>query len=280
MSPPVHLVKKRLMIAGKWHWMKPAIPPNCKMCKLTVYKDEEVVASIVGDIHSHPLPRITCSQLTFFPFYRCQVNRLACLAPFHYHPNIHFVNGRVDHFSEVEHLFDSRIPTLSMNARDPLWILTMCNGCTWLLQRLRFFPISGQPPLQNPSQCSIHAWSDQCYVYKLYCWGFQPAGWAASVSTFHLIPWWSSSLSVHQLSTDTCSLACHWSTMLTLFKVASSSAKFMCLESFSSQNQQASSMMAPLVSRATPMASELIPIDAPISSYWIILSYSGHGFSG
>ena len=39
--------------------------------------------------------------------------------------------------------------------------------------------------------------------------------------------------------------------------MASSSARFMCLASFSRRSQKASSTMAPLASRITPMASEL-----------------------
>ena len=68
-------------------------------CKPTVDKSEEVVATIVGDIHSHPLPCITCSQLTFFPLHRYQVNWLTRLATFHHHPNICLVGDRVDHSS-------------------------------------------------------------------------------------------------------------------------------------------------------------------------------------
>ena len=65
----------------------------------------------------------------------------------------------------------------------------------------------------------------------------------------------------------------------------SSSVRFV---SFFCRSQQASSMIAPLASRATPMASEswhshlngeFIPVDAPIFSYWIIRSHSSHGFS-
>ena len=156
------------------------------MHRLTVNKGEEVVATIVSDIHFQTLPCITCSQLTFFSLYQCQVNRLAHLAPFHHHLNIHFVNGRVNHSSEVEHLFDSRMLILSMNAHDLLWIQAVTE--------------------------SVTMWS---------------------------------------------TLTCHWSTRLTPFKVASISARFMCLASFSSRSQQASTLMALLVSRVTPMASEL-----------------------
>ena len=43
----------------------------------------------------------------------------------------------------------------------------------------------------------------------------------------------------HAESVTMCrTLACHWSARLTPFKVASSSARFMCLESFSGQSQQ------------------------------------------
>ena len=68
-------------------------------------------------------------------------------------------------------------------------------------------------------------------------------------------------------------LACHWSASLTPFKVVSSSARFMCLASFSYQSQQASSMMAPLASRATSMASEQAStktVNSFPSSLWII----------
>ena len=86
-SSPVHLVRKRLVTVGEQHWWVLPFnkPPNPKTCRPTVDKGKEVVATMVGDIHSYPLPRITCSQLTFFPLYQCQVNRLAHLAPFHYH---------------------------------------------------------------------------------------------------------------------------------------------------------------------------------------------------
>ena len=52
-------------------------------------------------------------------------------------------------------------------------------------------------------------------------------------------------------------LACHWSARLTPLRVASSSARFTCLESFSSQSQQASLMKNSSTARATPRASEL-----------------------
>ena len=59
---------------------------------------------------------------------------------------------------------------------------------------------------------------------------------------------------MHAESVTMCrTLACHWSTRLTPFRVASSSARFICLESFSGRSQQASAMM----NSSTPRASEL-----------------------
>ena len=52
-------------------------------------------------------------------------------------------------------------------------------------------------------------------------------------------------------------VTCHWSTRLIPFRIASSLARFIWRVSFSGRSQQASSMMDPLSSRVTPMASEL-----------------------
>ena len=78
------------------------------------------------------------------------------------------------------------------------------------------------------------------------------------------MPWWSVALfrSVHLISNagsmTLCStVACHWSARLIPFRVTSSSARFICRMSFSGRSQQVSSMMDPLSSRTTPMASEL-----------------------
>ena len=61
-------------IDDSWRIMLCNKPLNRKTCRPTVDKGEEVVSAIVGDIYSYPLPHITCSQLTFFPFYRCWVD--------------------------------------------------------------------------------------------------------------------------------------------------------------------------------------------------------------
>ena len=81
-----------------------------------------MVAAVVGDIHSYLLPPITYSQLTFYPMHRYQVNRLARFTPFHYYTNICFVYSGVDHSCEVERPFDSRMPSLLVNAQDLLRI--------------------------------------------------------------------------------------------------------------------------------------------------------------
>ena len=91
-----------------------------------------MVAAVVGDIHSYSLPRITCSQLAFFPLHRCRVNRLTRLSPFHYHPNIRFVYSGIDHSSEVERPFDSRMSILSVNADYLLRIQSVCDSGTRL----------------------------------------------------------------------------------------------------------------------------------------------------
>ena len=63
---------------------------------------------------------------------------------------------------------------------------------------------------------------------------------------------------MHTESVTMCrTLACHWRTRLTPFRVASSLARFMCLESFSGRSQQAPSTMNSSTARATPRASKL-----------------------
>ena len=95
-------------------------------------------------------------------------------------------------------------------------------------------------------------------------WWSRPGWRAASISASHTILLWSvvPFHSRHQLSTDTRTqnlwqCVGPWSARLTPFRVASSSARFMCLESFSGRSQQASSMMNSSTARATPRASEL-----------------------
>ena len=140
-------------------------PSNCKTCRPTVDRGEDVIVAVEGDTHSYPLSCITFSQLTLFPLHWCYVNRLA---PCHYHPINCFVNNGVDHSSKVESLFDSRMPTLSVNAHDPQRIQAVRDGGAWLLQRLRSFSSTGESLLWNPSQCLcfIHGQSNQYYVYN------------------------------------------------------------------------------------------------------------------
>ena len=96
------------------------------------------------------------------------------------------------------------------------------------------------------------------------------------------MPWWSVVLSrsAHLMSNVVCMPSPWWCVaQLIPFRVASSSARFICSVSFSGHSQQVSSMMDLLSSRMTPIASELASTQM-VSSFPLIHQLPCMGLSG
>ena len=119
-----------------------------------------------------------------------------------------------------------------------------------------------------------HRWSEQYYIYNqvVFLDGF---GQCDEPLQYQHFTWHLGGQLSHP------SKCISYPPMRTHCEVVLISARFMFLASFSSRSQQASSTIALLASRTTPMASELAStqtVNSFPSSYWIIPSHSGHSF--
>ena len=122
-----------------------------------------MVTTIMGDIHSHPLPCVTCFQSSFSPSSWCWVNWLAHLTVFDNLFNFYLGRCWIDMSHEI---LDAWMFTLHMDVF--YLLLAHCARCgsADLTNKLGTHLHSNVPFVGHLYQlvCKVAVWCNQCYA--------------------------------------------------------------------------------------------------------------------